>query len=706
MALIGTIRKNSWILVVMIALGLGGFIIMDVSSAGGVGGQTEFNIGEVNGEPIPWDDFRRAQEALYQNSTIDIYDQREYVWSYKVEEKIIAEEADKVGLAVGDEEMQELLYGANLSPVVLRNFSDPNTGQLNVQVLNEFRSASQAGTLAPQYQRVWDFQFEEVEKTRLQTKLLEMVKKGIYTPTWMAEEIQNEVGSSYDFRYVLVPFGQIDDTEIEITEDDYKAYIEEKRQDFNRDEETRDVAFVSFDVIATPEDSLLIREKMEQFRDEFAAATDDSTFVVNMGSIYQKDYIKKIDIPFFVADTLWSMENGETYGPYLDPHDETYKVTKVLDRRVVADSVRARHILVGVERAEQAQAAVARADSIMEMLSNGAPFDSLASVYSDDQGSKFNGGDLGFVAEARFVKPFNDLLFHSDAVQNKVYRIASEFGIHIVEILDTKFETNEEGIRLASIAEPIIPSQATQDFIYDDVLEFAGQNRTVDALEATVEGDDELTLETAAGIHRNGYAITVLGPGDVSRSIIRWMFDGDTKAGTVAPEVFIVQHPERYYNAQYVVAAMTGVNKPGLPRPDQVMEQIKSEVTNRKKADALAARIAGQNIDQILADNDMAEADTVKNVNLGVQIMNKIGTEPKVMGTAVTMQIGDVSKPIVGRNGVYVIELTKYTPASAAQNMARLRQQGSFTIASAAELELFEALRKNAEIEDNRFTYF
>ena len=359
-----------------------------------------------------------------------------------------------------------------------------------------------------------------------------------------------------------------------------------------------------------------------------------------------------------------------------------------------------------MERAEQAQAAVLRADSIMTMLDEGLSFDSLAIVYSDDQGSKFNGGDLGYVQEARFVKPFNDLIFHSEAMEGKVYRIASEFGIHLVEILDRKFITNQEGLRIATIAEPVIPSQATQDMIYDDVLEFAGQNRTVEQLTASAEGDEELTLNKAAGIHRNGYAITELGPGDVSRSIIRWMYDGDTKAGTVAPEVYIVQHPERYYNAQYVVAALTGINKPGLPRPDQVMEQIEAPVSDRKKAETIAGRIAGQSIDQILDNNSMAEADTVKNVNLGVQILSKIGQEPKVMGTAVAMQVGDMSKPIIGENGVYVIELTKYTPASAAQNMARLREQGSFNVANAAEIELFEALRKNADIEDNRFTYF
>ncbi len=77
-----------------------------------------------------------------------------------------------------------------------------------------------------------------------------------------------------------------------------------------------------------------------------------------------------------------------------------------------------------------------------------------------------------------------------------------------------------------------------------------------------------------------------------------------------------------------------------------------------------------------------------------------------MIGTAVNMQVGQVSEPIIGLNGVYVIELLKYTPASAAQNIPRLRDQGSFQIASAANRELLPALREKAEIKDNRFTYY
>jgi len=706
MALIGTIRKNSWILVVMIALGLGGFIIMDVSSAGGAGGQTEFTIGEVNGDKIDWNDFRKAQDAMYSQSDVDLFDQREFVWNYMIEEKIVNEEADAIGLRVGEEEMQELIYGANISPVVLRNFSDPQTGQLNREVLDQFRTASQAGTLSPQFQRVWDFQFDEIEKTRLQDKLVQLVKKDIYTPTWMAENIQKEVGSSIDFKYVMVPFGQIDDTEIEITEEDYKTYIKSRSDAFMRDAETRNAVYTVFEVFPTAEDSMLIRERLQVVKDEFAATENDSTFVVNSGAQYLPDYILKDNLPFFIQDTLWTLSKGQIYGPYLDPHDGTFKITKVLDRRIQPDSAKVRHILIGVERQEQVPAAILRADSVETLLEQGVPFDSLAMRYSNDDGSKVNGGDLGWIAEARYIKPFNDAVFHADLETNKIKRVFSEFGIHIVEVLDYNYESNSEGIRTANIMEAIIPSEATQDYMYDDVLEFAGQNRTVEQLIAAADADDRTEIQDALGIGRNDYIFGDLGASENSRGIIRWLFDSDTKVTRVAPEVFIFEHPERYFNQKYVVAGLESINKPGLPTPDQVMNQIESEVANQKKAEVIASRIAGQGMSAISDNNNKATVDTVKNVNFGLQMLGDIGNEPKVIGTAVNMSVGQTSEPIIGRNGVYVIEIIKYTPASAAQNLPRLRDQGSFQIASAASRELLPALKHKAEIDDNRFTYY
>lgn len=79
---------------------------------------------------------------------------------------------------------------------------------------------------------------------------------------------------------------------------------------------------------------------------------------------------------------------------------------------MIPDSVKSRHILIQVQTREQYQAAVKLLDSLMNQVKTGrASFDSLATKYSQDPGSAVKGGDLGFVATGRMVKPFNDAIF-------------------------------------------------------------------------------------------------------------------------------------------------------------------------------------------------------------------------------------------------------------------------------------------------------
>ena len=566
MALIGTIRKNSWILVVMVGLGLGGFLIMDVSNVAGVGGQTQFNVGEVDGEPIDWIEFQKAQDALYANSTIDVFQQREYVWDYMIEDKLVRSEAEALGIIVGEDEVQELIYGTNISPVVRRNFTDPNTGQFNRESLTQFQQANDAGTLAPQFQRVWDFQFEEVEKQRLQDKVLSLVSNGIYTPTWMAEEIQSDLGASYDFKYILVPFDQLDDTEVEVNEDDYAAFIKENQANFDRDMETRDLAYVSFDVIPTPQDTMLILERFTELTNQFRTTEEDSIFAVNNYGNYSSVYLPKDQLPIEYTDSIWALGEGEIFGPIVDPVSGTYNSVKSLGKRMIPDSVRARHILLGATTQEQAPIAIAQADTVMRLLEEGnISFDSLSTRFSTDQVAKRDGGDLGYVALGRFVQPMNDHLFYGDDEEGEYRRVITQFGIHIVEVLDRKYLEENEGIRIISISEPIIPSTETQSDMYDDVLEFAGQNRTLDALNETVSGDASLRVDNVRGLDKSGYTLSGLGEGQTSRSIIKWMFDNNAKAGQVAPEVFVYEDPVNYFNSRYVVVGLESINKAGPP---------------------------------------------------------------------------------------------------------------------------------------------
>jgi len=89
----------------------------------------------------------------------------------------------------------------------------------------------------------------------------------------------------------------------------------------------------------------------------------------------------------------------------------------------------ARHILVKTEK---------EAKDILAQLKKGAKFDKLASSKSIDQGSKPNGGDLGFNPPARFVKPFADAMVALKKGETTKAPVQTQFGFHIIQLVDVK----------------------------------------------------------------------------------------------------------------------------------------------------------------------------------------------------------------------------------------------------------------------------
>src|SRR5690606_21446801 len=180
--------------------------------------------------------------------------------------------------------------------------------------------------------------------------------------------------------------------------------------------------------------------------------------------------------------------------------------------------------------------------------------------------------------------------------------VFTQFGAHLVEITDRKYIDNDQGVKLAFLIEPIIPSEETQASIYDDAQEFSGNNRTVEALRKAVEANPELSIETAQGLTANGYQFSTLGSGGTSRDIIRWAFDPDTRVGQVAPEAFVYDEPTLFYNARYVVAALRSIVKPGTSTLDEVKEYFKCQVMQRKKGEMLAAAMAGKDLQMVASE--------------------------------------------------------------------------------------------------------
>jgi peptidyl-prolyl cis-trans isomerase D len=110
------------------------------------------------------------------------------------------------------------------------------------------------------------------------------------------------------------------------------------------------------------------------------------------------------------------------------------------ERFVEPEQIRARHILLKVDKAgdpEKAAAVQKEAQTLLEKIKKGTDFASLAKKYSQDEATAGAGGDVGFFNRGAMVGPFEQVAFGlqpgevSDIVE-------TQFGYHIIKLEERK----------------------------------------------------------------------------------------------------------------------------------------------------------------------------------------------------------------------------------------------------------------------------
>ncbi|KPL21188.1 MAG: hypothetical protein AMS23_09675, partial [Bacteroides sp. SM1_62] len=184
------------------------------------------------------------------------------------------------------------------------------------------------------------------------------------------------------------------------------------------------------------------------------------------------------------------------------------------------------------------------------------------------------------------------------------------------------------------------------------------------------------------------------------RALIRWAFEAELH--DISEEIFEIGN-------KYVVAAVTGIREKGNATLDQVRTEIELEVKKNKKAALISEEFntslaSVQNIDELADEMGLAVMDA-NNVNFASVSVPSAGIEPNVIATASVLAPDQLSPPVQGNNGVYVIVVVNVIDpeetelASQKSRMASLRE-------SQANYEAYQALQDAANIQDNRGKFF
>lgn len=705
MALIGTIRKNGWILIVLMVLALGGFILMDVISNAQRYRSGDVNtMGKVNDVEIKRSEFDTYEKLIYSRQEPGTaYQVRQQIWDYFVESSLIGQEAETIGLGVGKDELLDLQFGNNLSPVIMQRFAGAD-GQPNRATLSSIKAAIEQGSFTDPVNRAyWATQEKEIITERLQEKISNMVLKGIYAPSWQAEMVYKENNQRANFLYVRVPYDKVADSEITLTDDDYKTYLKENPRLYNQPEETRIIEYVEFNVQPTAADSAKAYEGVLRMLEGLRAADNDSAYVVSNNGTVESSYRRKDALPVVVADSLVSASVGTIVGPYEDQN--AWVIAKVLGRKIVPDSVKARHILIREATPDNEK----KIDSLMNILNTKAvTFDQLATDNSQDPGSAAKGGDLGWFGEGAMVPEFNAVCFYESEI-GKYYKVATQFGWHLIEVTGKKTLKNEAGVRVAYMRQPIEPSTETQQRVKDQVLAFLQKAKTREAL-IDLAKKENLFVQASTPLKASDYSLGGINTTSEAREIVRWAFDSKTKVDGVSQEIFSFRDPNGgYFDSRYLLAALKSI----VPKGPATVAALKAdaraemEVKNRKKAEVIQSRIQNAKDLNALASQFGVSVDTAQNTTMLQTFLPTGGVEPRVVGAAFGLQPGGFTAPIAGASGVYVAQLLTALPeVTLPPDLTMFRRQITSSSSSGIRMNLLNAWKKQVEIQDNRSRFF
>jgi peptidyl-prolyl cis-trans isomerase D len=717
MATLENIRKRGPLVAAVIGFALLAFILGDLfNSGGGMFTGDRFRIAEVEGENIDYRDYEAQVQTTIENYKANYGMQslteaqrdqiRQMVWDNMVQNILLQNEYEATGVAVSSDELFDLMQGRNVDPMVARDpaFANPQTGQFDPSRVVYFyknRSQDQSGQTEAYLLNLE----ERVSENRMIRKYLTLVDKGLYIPTTQVEREFKSRNYLVDFDYVGKMYTEVPDSIVTITEEDLKAYYKEHKDDFEQ-ETSRDIVYVTFDVLPSSKDTANTLDWVQKSKAEFKSTEDDQQFInFNSDESFDPKHYKQGDIANAEIDSfLFAAEPGAIYGPYFE--GGAYKLAKLIEVKDLPDSLEAKHILIAINGQSIPDATKAKlvADSLKTVIENGVDFATVAKEYSADQLSMEEGGELGWVTEGQQVNRM-PIDFFSELVDknlNEIVVLEQNYGVHLM--VKTGQGEKFKKVQVGILERKVVPSTETYKRTYANASKFAGENRKLDKFNEAVTKEG-LIKRSAPGLTENGTFIPGL---EAPRQLIRWAYNA--KIGEVS-EVFEL-------GKRYVVGALTDIKDEGIAPLKQVENQVRLAVIKEKKAEVLMKQLnETKSADLTLwAQKLNKEVKEAKNISFTSFQVPGMGFEPTVIANAVTSEKGKISEPIKGESGVYVINVKIITPSMSTEGvdlnidrnrlLSSLKQRIYPNPQFGGTGEVIRSLVEAADIQDERAKFY
>ena len=703
MAAIGNIRKHYGLLVVIVGIALLAFVLGDLFKS--TNSRQENNVAIVDGEKISYQDYSNLVNMNLENvkaqnggslSTEDNYSVHANTLEQMIRDIIMKNEYKDLGLTVSSDELYDQFLGENPNQYVVQSFTNPD-GSFNRELVTTYIRDFQ--TLNPELKSNW-LNFERaIKEDRLNTKYETLLKKGFYLPNKLAERIYADKNDKTSAEVYAVRYNTVADSTVVVDEADNKAFYNNNKNKYQT-EATRSIDYVVFEITPSQADVDYSKKYVSDLTKDFAEIENAANFVnANSDLTYDSTWKSRKDVPAELEQVIFDQNNGIgfVYGPY--ENEGYYNIAKIVDMENRSDSLMASHILVSYANALRSDAtrtkeeAKTLADSILNVVKkDNSKLETLAKDFSDDPSAQTNNGDLGWFTDGMMVYTFNE--FVQDNEVGTIGMVETPFGYHIIKVTDRNEATPKA--RLAVVAHEITPSTATYQNIFAEANKFVTENTTAEAFNKAIE-EQGLNKRTYPSLKKNTNFITGINN---PRQIVRWAFDENTKVGDMST-IFDLDN-------MYVVAVLTKSVEEGFTPYEDIADRYQFVIKKEKKGAMLAEQAKTYGTDyQKMIDNMKGEKTTVDNVTFEGRGFGNFGVEDKVIGTVIGMKEGEVSEPIVGGNGLFVVKVTKETPAATTTDYSSIvREYRTRYNNQILNNSAYSALKDNVKIEDNSILFY
>lgn len=712
MATLQKIRSKGPLLVIAVGVALFAFIAGDAWQV--IQPHQSQDVGEINGETLSAQDYQTLVEEYMEvikfssgvNALNDAQsDQlKDEVWQTYVNNKLIENEAEKLGLTVPNEEVQAII-DAGVHPLLQQTpFRNPNTGAFDKDVLKQFLveySKMNLAQLPSQYAEYygsmynyWRFVEKTLIQSRLQEKYMALISNSLMSNPVEAEQAFAAKNNQSNLLLAAVPYTAVADSLVPVTEADLRAAYDGKKEQYRQYVETRNIKYIDVQVTASQEDRDALQQEMEEYTAQLANATGDyATLVRSTGSTvpYVDLFYTTRTLPADVVARLDSVGVGDVFGPYYYATDNTLNSFKKLAKASMADSIEFRQIQVVEADAEKTKLL---ADSIFNAIKGGADFAEVAQKYGQT-------GEPTWISSANYegAQIDGDNMKYIGAIttlgKGELVNLNLSQANVIMQVTDKK--AVKDKYKVAIVKRTVDFSKETYSKAYNEFSAFIAANNTLEKMVANAEDAGYRLLD------RNDLTSAEHGIGGIrdTKDALRWVFNA--KPGEVSSLY------ECGESDHLLMVGLESIVPEGYRPLTLVQDQLRFEVLRDKKAEKIMADMKAAGAASFDQYKNLANAveDSVKLVTFGAAayVPALRSSEPLVSAYASVGEMNQLSTPIKGNGGVFVLQTYAQEKLDNTYNQED-EEAALVGLYSRMASQFLNDLYLKADVKDTRYLFF